>query len=279
MGILWLVDGVLHRDQSWQKSQAQRSGLADGSLEAEAAELLEEALIAEALEEELNLQSSISRQPSTAERSESKAAKPPLKESMSFTPEAKNVLFTPPLPPPNSEIVAQPRPDLEHRLGSESRGVAPVSAVERPARLQSQDEKLGATAATVGELMSRDLVTVTSKTSAVEALKMLKDTGCHHLPVVNENRRLIGLVSDRDLLGRESDLGERMNPQVLTASPTTDLQEASQALVSQKFHSLVVIDEEQRPVGIVTSFDLLNYLVEHPAMKLWQDQSHTSTGA
>ena len=79
----------------------------------------------------------------------------------------------------------------------------------------------------------------------------------------------MGLVSDRDLLGRGGTIAERMSRRVLTAAAETSIQSASQALVKAQFHSLVVIDAETRPQGMVTSFDILNFLVKHPAMNLW----------
>jgi CBS domain-containing protein len=272
MGILWLVDGVLYRDPAWQHSQA----------------ATEEALSGEASKtEQRNVQhaKNLDNTDPSAHRSSDTAEttlhepKPLPKESTMLSAEGQNALIALPLPPPNSEVAAQPRAYLEHRIGTEALGVGPVSAIARAAGMQNEREDFEYSPSTVGHVMSRDVVTVTPSTSALEALEKLKDTGFHHLPVVGDEERLVGLVSDRDLLGRASNLGERMITEVLTASPNTGLQEAAQALVSKKFHSLVVIDDEQRPIGIVTSFDLLNFLVEHPAMKLWQRQAHTSMGA
>ena len=62
----------------------------------------------------------------------------------------------------------------------------------------------------------------------------------------------------------------------MTTGPGADLKEVAEALVNCRFHSLVVVDGELAPVGIVTSTDLLGYLVEHPAFGLY---SQTSTGA
>ena len=91
-----------------------------------------------------------------------------------------------------------------------------------------------------------------------------------HVLVVDDDQRLVGMVSDRDLLGRPGVLSDFMTPRVLTASPDTSLQRASEALAKQRFHSLVVVNDKRRPVGLLTSCDLLNFLVGHPAMRLWR---------
>lgn len=200
-------------------------------------------------------------------------------ESATLTPEAAKMLAALPVPPPNSEVAAQPQADLEHRMGFGQAQIDPVHAVEQSARLESDGGKESRTATTVAELMSRHPYTVTANDSAEFALETLKAAGCHHLPVVDEEQRLIGLVSDRDLLGREGLLSERMVSRVLTATPTTGLEEAAQAMAQERFHCLVVLDGEQRPLGMLTSFDLMKFLVKHPATKLWQTQAHTSTGA
>ena len=104
----------------------------------------------------------------------------------------------------------------------------------------------------------------------------MAEQGFSHLPVVDEGR-LVGLVSDRDLLrSQASSVGKMMVGRVLTTGPGADLKEVAEALVNCRFHSLVVVDGELAPVGIVTSTDLLGYLVEHPAFGLY---SQTSTGA
>ena len=185
-----------------------------------------------------------------------------------------------PWPPPNSEVAARPQADLEHRAQSQGLREAPVAQASRAAASHNRPRDLTEYPSTVSELMSRGVVTMTAGTELHQALETLRESNFHHLPVVDEESRLVGLVSDHDLLGRDGTLEERMVKRVLTATPDTGLQEATEALVEERFHSLVVIDKERRPMGMITSFDILSFLVAHPAMKLWlTGQSQTSTGA
>jgi CBS domain-containing protein len=175
-----------------------------------------------------------------------------------------------PIPPPNSEVAAQPRAPLEHRAGTETRNWEPINAIEKSGEVHERLDSLDSSTATVKDLMSRQVVAVSSSTRVSEALELFGNTDFQHLPVVDEEQALIGLVSDRDLLGREGELREFMASKVLTASPDTSLEQAAQALAKQRFHSLVVVDERRRPLGMLTSSDMLNFLVSHPAMRLWR---------
>ena len=147
-----------------------------------------------------------------------------------------------------------------------------MQAIEKSVRLDNTSRDLNQYHKNVVDLMTRDVVSVGPDTSTEVALDMLDTSGFRHLPVVDGEGLLIGLVSDRDLLGREGVLAQRMVARVLTASPDTGLQEAAKALVTERFHCLVVVDAERRPQGMITSDDLLRYLVEHQAMRLWQSE-------
>jgi CBS domain-containing protein len=175
-----------------------------------------------------------------------------------------------PLPPPNSEVAAQPRALLENRASELPQEWEAVTAIERSTPMHQKLDTLDSSKATVKDLMSHTVLTATSSTAVSEALELMDETGFHHLPVVDQEQRLIGMVSDRDLLGREGELKDYMAARVLTASPDTALEQAAAALAKERFHSLVVLDGERRPMGMLTSSDLLGFLVSHPAMRLWR---------
>jgi CBS domain-containing membrane protein len=106
----------------------------------------------------------------------------------------------------------------------------------------------------------------------------LKTLRFRHLPVTDEDR-LIGLVTERDLLAcstsdllphRESAdrfLLERfrvhdvMVRNVVTVSPQTSLHAAGKLLLEQRFGCLPVVDEENKLVGILTSSDFVKLCV------------------
>jgi len=59
-------------------------------------------------------------------------------------------------------------------------------------------------ATTLAEVMTRDPKTLTPRHNAIEALRLMQDTRCRHLPIVHEGD-LIGIVSHGDFRGIEHD--------------------------------------------------------------------------
>lgn len=122
----------------------------------------------------------------------------------------------------------------------------------------------------VGHVMTASPLTAVAEDTCEAALEALEEEDFHHLPVTDAAGMLVGVVSDRDLLEQPALRVEQvMTRSVLTARPETELQEASKALIEERFHCLVVVDQNACPIGILTSYDILKFLVRHPAFPLW----------
>ena len=104
--------------------------------------------------------------------------------------------------------------------------------------------------------------------------------GIHHLPVVS-GQKLIGIISNSDVLrvsfGDAFQADERavdatldhtmtieqlMQKDPVSVRETASIREAAQALVEGSFHSLPVVSDGQKLVGLVTSTDLIRYLLD-----------------
>lgn len=73
---------------------------------------------------------------------------------------------------------------------------------------------LNADAATVGEVMTRDPDTLRPEDKPMQALEMMRDRGYRHLPVCNDDKAVVAMLSVRDLYAfvqaeLENDLKER----------------------------------------------------------------------
>lgn len=117
--------------------------------------------------------------------------------------------------------------------------------------------------------MTTALVTVHPEASLGEALETMRMGDIRHLPVVDRRQRLVGIVSDRDLLHLSAKgehiahrVDEVMSRDVVTVAPGTLAREAAALLIGRKIGALPVLDDELMLVGVVTETDLLRLVVE-----------------
>lgn len=132
----------------------------------------------------------------------------------------------------------------------------------------------------VSERMAKKLVTVNPDTKLSEARKLMLDLNIRHLPVVNGEELLVGIVSDRDmrsampstLLGREEyekalervlehTVGEIMTENPLTISVYYTIQDTLLVMRQRRVGALPVIDENGYLKGILSTRDLLSSFV------------------
>jgi acetoin utilization protein AcuB len=115
--------------------------------------------------------------------------------------------------------------------------------------------------------MIRDVVVVSPVVAVRAARRLMAHMNIRHLPVV-EDGRLVGIVSDRDLLGPDltdepATCGEIMTPSPLTCSPDTSVGKVAEMMIEHKIDSVPVV-AGSKLLGLVTSSDLLALLIERP---------------
>lgn len=108
--------------------------------------------------------------------------------------------------------------------------------------------------------MIYDPVTIRRGSTVADALKMMEEYHIGGIPVVDDDRRLVGIVTNRDLRF-ESNLS-RMIDDVMTSeglvttTQSANLEEAAKILQQHKIEKLPVVDGEGRLVGLVTYKDI-----------------------
>jgi CBS domain-containing protein len=145
-------------------------------------------------------------------------------------------------------------------------------------------------AQTVANWMNRELLTVTPSTPISEAVKLLVDRHIGGLPVIDDAGKLVGIISESDLMWREQGVeqppymlflggiiyfqnpltydrdlhkalgqtvGEVMTPHAISITADTTLPEAARIMHDKKLHRLPVVDEHQHPIGIITEGDIV----------------------
>ncbi|WP_082232917.1 magnesium transporter [Halobacillus massiliensis] len=120
---------------------------------------------------------------------------------------------------------------------------------------------------TAGRIMNNRYVWIPETYTVREAVDKLKDFAnlaeyLNYLYVIDEEKRLAGVVSYRDLLLREmSDkIEDIMNKRVITTDVLTDQEEVAQMIRKYDFVSLPVVENNQKLVGIITVDDILEVM-------------------
>jgi acetoin utilization protein AcuB len=114
----------------------------------------------------------------------------------------------------------------------------------------------------VDSVMSRSVATIEPRRSAASAAQIMHERRFRHLPVVH-NEQLVGIVSDRDIDGREDcAVADVMHHDVITVTPDAPIEVAAALMLDNKIGALPVVAEGSPAlVGIVTQSDLFEVLV------------------
>jgi CBS domain-containing protein len=116
----------------------------------------------------------------------------------------------------------------------------------------------------VHEVMSKNLKTIDSSASLIEAAELMRSADVGALPVA-EGGRPIGMLTDRDIVVRavaelkdpaNTTVREVITPRLSTIYADRDVNEAAELMAKDQVRRLLVIDHHQAPVGIVSLGDL-----------------------
>lgn len=111
----------------------------------------------------------------------------------------------------------------------------------------------------IGNVMTDDVVRIGSGASPEEVTELLARHRIGGLPVVDEDEKVIGVVSAADLHAASGarTAGQLMSRPAVTVRPQDSVVDAARTMARYGVERLPVIDEEDRLIGIVTRRDLL----------------------
>ena len=110
--------------------------------------------------------------------------------------------------------------------------------------------------------------------------------GVRHLPVVDGDKRLVGILSDRDIraaygntLSPQADhqprarldvlsVGDVMTREPLTTTPESSIADLAHQFADRRVGAMPVLDTEERLIGMVSYVDILRALVPRTAMPM-----------
>lgn len=131
----------------------------------------------------------------------------------------------------------------------------------------------------VSKIMSSELKTVQVGQKLSEARKLLTEEAFNHVPVL-DGKRLVGMLSTNNLMRLTFDAGnvdlrsmdavldnqftieKIMRKDLLMVKSTDTIRRAAELLVKGTHLSVCVVDEGEVLVGLVTSTDLIGYLLD-----------------
>lgn len=127
--------------------------------------------------------------------------------------------------------------------------------------------------------MTENVITLKRNDKLEKAEKLFKQYKIRHIPVVQDNA-IVGMLSYSDLLRLsfadvtdDNDtaadvmvysmfsIDQIMKKKIVSVSPSNSIKEVAEILAQKEFHALPVVNNNQL-VGIVTTTDLINYLLD-----------------
>lgn len=132
----------------------------------------------------------------------------------------------------------------------------------------------------IKNLMTTDVITIRPNDLMMVAKEIFETNTFHHIPVIDEEQQLVGILSRHDynkmlttfsvFKNSKADVANRkfmmsmlvkdvMTKQVAKLHPEDPISVALGIFKENLFHALPIVDDENRVTGILTTFDLLTY--------------------
>ncbi len=131
----------------------------------------------------------------------------------------------------------------------------------------------------VRDRMTPEPETVTTNTTLKEALNLVRSNPFRHLPVMDENGRLVGIVTEKslvyasptptttisvfevDYILSRTKVGQVIEGEVITVGPDLPIEEAARVMVDHRIGCLPVVEDGEL-IGIISDTDIFRVFVE-----------------
>lgn len=132
----------------------------------------------------------------------------------------------------------------------------------------------------IREWMTTNVISAKEDTSMLKVQKMMQEHGVKRIPVVDDEMKLIGIVSDRDIkeaspskattldmheltyLLSELKIKDIMTKEPVAVSPMDTIEQVALIMLEKKLTALPVVDWERKLIGIITEADIFKIFIE-----------------
>lgn len=124
----------------------------------------------------------------------------------------------------------------------------------------------------VSEIMSSGVWSCPATATLDQAIEMMASRGCSSIPVVDDNNRPVGIITDRDItmyinLKHQSPWDIQLaqftkGRNIYYCYEQDDIQDALKTLRERHIHRLPVLDDNDKLIGIVTMNDVIQHAAE-----------------
>jgi CBS domain-containing protein len=132
------------------------------------------------------------------------------------------------------------------------------------------------------QIMQHQVITVSADVDVAQAWRILRDCGIHQAPVLDNGMRLVGVVSERNLLTAINIDGDQivdsmnrrvehvMTTPIVAAAPVTDIRRIASVMLNQDIDGVPITNDQGLLVGFITRGDILRAVIKEPPLSLWQ---------
>jgi CBS domain-containing protein len=149
---------------------------------------------------------------------------------------------------------------FDRREATPADGLSSVSTTPAPRPTFGGAEALHGSVAVARDVMTTNVVSVTPAESVDETARLLTFHDVTGLPVCEEDGRVVGVISEADLIGKSgATVGEVMTRPALTVSESTGLEQIAELLTQQRIRRVPVVDAQGLLIGVVSRRDVLSW--------------------
>lgn len=145
------------------------------------------------------------------------------------------------------------------------------------------------------DIMSANVIAVFAENSVEELAKLLTDNNISGAPVIDKDKKVIGIVTEKDIMYKDSEpqfppvanilgaqiflgsvkeyntqlrkilatsVNDLMTKDVITVTDDTDVKEIVEVMLENNINRVPVIDKDERLVGIISRADIVRYMAK-----------------